>query len=313
MAKFCGNCGARLEDDAKICGKCGTPVEGVTTSIPGLKVTDPEKQKKVKKTFKLVAGLMVLLIVAGIAFNVVSQYTGYNGLMRKVMAAYEKYDIDTLISLSSNMYYYGDEDSVEYYFESKVGENLDSFEASVGHNYKLSYKVNETYAMSERKENDLLDDIENAYMDFDISKIKKVVVADLTLTAKQGNKSTNRDMNIVMTKENGSWRLLYIEQNSERGKCMKKLVMILMVSLLSMSMLMGCSSTVDEPCVFCGKSPSKEYKKSDGSVVCICEKCSSTCMICGEKKATKQYESPLAIAFVCNDCYKLVKDAQWVK
>ena len=140
MAKFCGNCGARLEDDAKICGKCGTPVEGVTTSIPGLKVTDPEKQKKVKKTFKLVAGLMVLLIVAGIAFNVVSQYTGYNGLMRKVMAAYEKYDIDTLISLSSNMYYYGDEDSVEYYFESKVGENLDSFEASVGHNYKpVSY------------------------------------------------------------------------------------------------------------------------------------------------------------------------------
>ena len=211
MAKFCGNCGARLEDDAKICGKCGTPVEGVTTSIPGLKVTDPEKQKKVKKTFKLVAGLMVLLIVAGIAFNVVSQYTGYNGLLRKVMAAYEKYDIDTLISLSSNMYYYGDEDSVEYYFESKVGENLDSFEASVGHNYKLSYKVNETYAMSERKENDLLDDIENAYMDFDISKIKKVVVADLTLTAKQGNKSTNRDMNIVMTKENDSWRLLYIE------------------------------------------------------------------------------------------------------
>lgn len=54
MAKFCGNCGARLEDDAKICGKCGTSVEGVTTSIPGLKVTDPEKQKKVKKTFKLV-------------------------------------------------------------------------------------------------------------------------------------------------------------------------------------------------------------------------------------------------------------------
>ena len=33
MAKFCGNCGARLEDDAKICGKCGTSVEGVTTSI----------------------------------------------------------------------------------------------------------------------------------------------------------------------------------------------------------------------------------------------------------------------------------------
>lgn len=211
MAKFCGNCGTRLEDDAKICGKCGTPLDGVPANVPGLKVTDPEKQKKRKKTVKLVVGLVALVVVAVIAFNVVSQYTGYNGLLRKVMTAYENYDIDTLISLSSDMYYYGEEDWVEYYFECNVGENLDSFESSVGHSYKLSYEVNETYVMSERKVNELLDEIENTYSDFDVSMIEKVVVADLTLTAKQGSKSVNRDMNIVMTKEDGSWRLLYIE------------------------------------------------------------------------------------------------------
>ncbi len=211
MAKFCGNCGTQLEDSAKICGKCGTPLDGVSTNIPGLKIADPEKQKKMKKTGKLVMGLAALVIVAMIAFNIVSQYTGYNGLLRKVMTAYKNYDIDTLISLSSDMYYYGEEDWVEYYFEYNVGEDLDSFESSVGHSYKLSYEVNETYVMSERKVDELLDEIEYTYTDFDVSVIDKIVVADLTLTAKQGSKSVNRDMNIIMTKEDSSWRLLYIE------------------------------------------------------------------------------------------------------
>ena len=211
MAKFCGNCGTQLEDNAKICGQCGTPLDGTSNNIPGLKVVDPEKQKKQKKMGKRIVALVALVIVAVIAFNVVSQYTGYNGLLRKVMTAYKEYDIDTLISLSSNMYFYGEEDWVEYYFEYNVGDDLDSFESSVGHSYKLSYEVNEIYTVSERKLDDMMDEIEYSYADFDISVIEKVVIADLTVTAKQGSKSVSRDMDIVMSKENGSWKLLYIE------------------------------------------------------------------------------------------------------
>ena len=211
MAKLCGNCGTQLEDNAKICGNCGTPLDGATTNMPGLKVTDPEKQKKMKKTVKCVVGLAILVAVAVIAFNIVSQFTGYNGLLRKVMTAYENYDIDTLVSLSSDMYYYGEEDWVEYYFEYSVGDDLDSFESSVGHSYKLTYEVNETYVMSERRVDEMLSEIEYSYSEFDVSIIEEVVVADLTVTAKQGSKSVNQDMNIVMTKENGTWRLLYIE------------------------------------------------------------------------------------------------------
>lgn len=211
MAKFCGNCGTQLEDNAKVCGNCGTPLDGASTNIPGLKVTDPEKQKKMKKTVKRVVGLVLFVAVAIIGFNVVSQFTGYNGLLRKVMTAYEKYDIDTLVSLSSDMYYYGEEDWVDYYFNYSVGNDLDSFEASVGHSYKLTYEINETYVMSDRKVDEMLSEIEYSYPDFDVSIIEKVVVADLTVTAKQGSKSVNQDMNIVMTKENGTWRLLYIE------------------------------------------------------------------------------------------------------
>lgn len=211
MAKFCGNCGTQLEDNAKICGQCGTPLDGASSNIPGLKVVDPEKQKKLKKMGKRIVALVALVIVAVIAFNVVSQFTGSNGLLRKVMAAYEKYDIDTLISLSSDIYFYGDEDWVEYYFEYSVGDALDSFESSVGHSYKLSYEVNEIYTVSERKLDDMMDQIEYSYADFDISVIEKVVIADLTVTAKQGSKSVSRDIDIVMSKENGTWRLLYIQ------------------------------------------------------------------------------------------------------
>ena len=211
MAKFCGNCGIQLEDNAKICGQCGTPLDGALTNIPGLKVVDPEKQKKLKKMSKRIVAMVAFVIVAVIAFNVVAQYTGVNGLLRKVMTAYKEYDIDTLISLSSDMYFYGEEDWVEYYFEYNVGDDLDSFESSVGHSYKLTYEVNEIYTVSDRKLDDMLDQIEYSYADFDIGMIEKVVIADLTVTAKQGSKSVSRDMNIVMSKENGSWRLLYIE------------------------------------------------------------------------------------------------------
>ena len=49
MAKFCGNCGAQLDDGDKVCGQCGTPVNGNAGTVPGLKVVDPEKKKKMAK------------------------------------------------------------------------------------------------------------------------------------------------------------------------------------------------------------------------------------------------------------------------
>lgn len=52
MSKFCGNCGAQLDDAAKVCGNCGTPLELNNTanaSIPGINYVDPEKRRKQRK------------------------------------------------------------------------------------------------------------------------------------------------------------------------------------------------------------------------------------------------------------------------
>ena len=73
-------------------------------------------------------------------------------------------------------------------------------------------------------------------------------------------------------------------------------------------MLTACNPTVNEACMYCHNSPSKEYKKSDGTPVYVCEDCSSWCMICNDKKATKHYESLLGIVFVCDDCYEMAVD-----
>ena len=87
---------------------------------------------------------------------------------------------------------------------------------------------------------------------------------------------------------------------------MKKVGCLLMAAVLALSMLTACGSTVNEPCEYCHHSPSKKYKKSDGTPFYVCEECSSTCMICGREKAKKHYESLLGIIFVCDDCYKEV-------
>ncbi len=211
MSKFCGNCGAELAGDAKVCGQCGTPVDGASTNIAGLKIVDPEKQAKTKKMIKLVIGAVALVIVAVIAVNIVSAFTGSNGLLRKVMSSYEEYDIDGLVALSSDIYYYGEEDWVEYYFEYSVGDDLDYFESYVGHNYKLSYDVQEVYTLSGRKLDTILDTIKSSYPDFDINAISQVKVADVKVNAKEGKSSVSMSVQVTMTKENGKWKLLYID------------------------------------------------------------------------------------------------------
>lgn len=207
MAKFCGYCGAEMDDSAKVCGKCGTPFEGKSHGFSNVKA---KGSKESKKTKKVMIGIVLIAIVV-VASNTIPSFIGTKGLIRKAMAAYEDYDIDALVSMSSNMYFYGHEDSVEYYFEYNIGEDLDTYEEQVGHNYKLSYKIDDVYTPSERKMNEMLDRISSIYSSFDIDTIQKIAIADLTVTAKNSSKSVKSNLQITMSKEKGKWKLLYIE------------------------------------------------------------------------------------------------------
>lgn len=214
MSKFCGNCGAELDDSAKVCGQCGTPLDGAPADIPGVKTVDPEKQKKVKKFIILGAVAIALIVVVAVVVNIISNSTGYKGLVSKVMDAYEDYAIDDLVEMSSDVYYYNDydEDAAEHYFERAVGEGLDRFEDRVGHNYRLSYETFETYYLSERKLDKLLTSLENNYPDFNVDIIEDVAVANLIVTAEQDGRSHTIDLSVTMTEEDGTWKVLYIDE-----------------------------------------------------------------------------------------------------
>lgn len=207
MIKFCGNCGAKIDDNARACGQCGTPVEDFI-AIRSIKASSPKKNKKI---FKLVMGLILVAVVAAVVINVVSKFTGYNGLIRKTMAAYEGYDINTLVSLSSDIYYYGEDDNVEEYFKDHVSATLDMFESTIGHDYKFSYKVNDLYRLSDYKAIEMMDNIEEFYPDFDISTIQDIFITDITVSASKGEKICSKDIQITMTKESESRKVLYID------------------------------------------------------------------------------------------------------
>ena len=211
MAKFCGNCGARVDDDARVCGSCGTPLNDVSRAREKTGYIDPRKKEKQRQIITKVIIVAAVVAVLVISISIVSSFVGYRGLIRKTMAAYKAYDIDRLVDLSSEAYFYSGYSDPDYYFEDVVGNDLDYFDSSVGHNYKLTYKVDETYTLSGRKLSDVLDSISwRISDDYPTSSIKKIVNADIVVTAKQGDRHTEKNVLLTMTKEGNSWRLLYI-------------------------------------------------------------------------------------------------------
>lgn len=218
MSKFCGNCGAQLEDEARVCGYCGTVLNstpfnnGDVKNVPGIvSESDKEKTEKLKKHLKLGGVIAVLVIVLIIAVKVISSYTGYNGLVNKIMKAYKNYDIASVVAVSSEYYDCFPDGVDESYFTREIGNTLDDFEERVGHKYKISYEITDSYQMSERKFEELLEDISWYTDDYDESIIDKVMIVEVKITAKEGNESLLKTLDLTLIKERGSWKVLYIE------------------------------------------------------------------------------------------------------
>lgn len=214
MAKFCGNCGAQMDDNAAVCGYCGVGLDNCSSSpVKTFKVDDPEKKKKIKKYATIGASVVAVIVVLSILISTISNFTGYKGCLRKTMKAFEKSDTAAFTKIATGMIDELDDDDADYYIENVmeyyVNQVKDDFEDRVGHNYKLSYKVDEYFELEGRKFDDYIELLEDSYEDFSIS-IDKIEVAEVTVTAKKGKKSRETQIQVVMSKENGSWKLLGI-------------------------------------------------------------------------------------------------------
>ena len=212
MAKFCGNCGAQMEDEARVCGYCGTPFEGVSSWTPAVHYTDPEKSQKTKRTVTRVVAALLAVVIVAVGVMTVTSLTGIKGTVRKVVRAYQKYDVDILADVCSDLYYrmaaYGEYDAVANLFESAIGTDLDNIEETVGQKYKLSYKIRDIYKPSERKLGILQGYF--AELPIDMVEIEDVRLVAITLTAKAGQQETTLDKTLLLNKESGKWKLLMV-------------------------------------------------------------------------------------------------------
>lgn len=218
MSKYCGNCGAQLDDSVKVCGYCGVafdsdsiPSDTDTSLIPGVvSETDKAKAAKAKKFIKTGAVAVVLIIVLSLGINIISSFTGYKGVVRKVVNAFEDYDMETLYSCASSLSYYGDD--IEYYeelFETRVSNKLDHYENMLGHGLKMDFEIIDSYKLDDRNTDALLDELEDngAF----IGKIDTIRMVEMELTIKGSrNTSTFTVNDLLMIKENGKWKVLYI-------------------------------------------------------------------------------------------------------
>lgn len=211
MAKFCGNCGAQMDDAAKVCGNCGVPFSGNDVQMkyedPEKKEQERQKMKKLAAKYGIIAGAAIALIII---IGIIIANTGINGMLKDVTKAHKKYDVDALVEMSSDLYYYADESYAEMVFQNVLDSHHDWFEQEVGHKYKLSYETIETYEMSKRNLEDALEQIEMLFPDFDVDMIDKIKIAQVEIHAKQGKEEMYMHMEVVFSKENGKWKLLGI-------------------------------------------------------------------------------------------------------
>lgn len=216
MSKFCGNCGAQLNGTEKVCGYCGfalnnEPANTGDTSTPGIaSETDTAKAEKTKNFIKIGAIAVVAVVVLSIGISIISSCTGYKAVVKKVINAFEDYDMETLYSCASTLCYldYADADYWEEIFDNRTSNKLDYYEDQLGHSLKMKYKIVDSYELDERRFNNIVEEFEDYGADtYDVDKIR---IVEIELTIK-GSKRTNTYTidDLWLVKEDGKWKVLY--------------------------------------------------------------------------------------------------------
>ncbi|WP_290092139.1 zinc ribbon domain-containing protein [uncultured Dubosiella sp.] len=204
MAKFCGNCGAKMNDSAKVCGQCGTPVD------PDFKKNNTSREKKkFPKWVKWVVLVLVLVVGGAIAFKVFSG-NGYDHIVKEVVEVYETGDVDALMNDSSMLYMEDGGDEPEEYLVKTIDNQMDKMEEELGRNYVLTYEVEEEYTLPQRQVRKLQDMFEAGDVDYDVDNLEDIKVIDLVITGDSGDDTYDIEQSIIVIKENGKWKFLLL-------------------------------------------------------------------------------------------------------
>lgn len=210
MAKFCGNCGSQLEDDARVCGYCGV-MQAENPTIPGITDTiGNDKAKKIKDIVKKVIPAVLAVVVLVVGISVGSGFVGYKGAIRKYMKAYENMDAEKVFSMLSNVYTQYSEDFEDEFVDQLTDTFADEVEEKFGTDLKIKYEIVKADKLSDRKFDKVIEDLEGDLSD-DVSfdDIKEIREVKLKVVISGSEKKTPKKdrMEFYLFKEGGEWKI----------------------------------------------------------------------------------------------------------
>ena len=248
MSKFCGNCGAMMEDDVSVCGICGTPfndeaqsydnsgynensnsiVNSGETAVVQAPLTP--NQAKIKKVIIFGAIGIGVIIVLVIVVNIVSSIFAnqYKKALDKYFEGINERNFDTYLSGMCQM----ERDAIEENskdieaVDDNFGELIDKgfdaaedkYDGKLGKDIKLTYEVKDVDDLSERKTEKLLEYAdEKLKMDTENATAVKVVNVKIKLKGSKEEKKIGSGK-IYVVKDNGEWGVYYtLPKLSEDG------------------------------------------------------------------------------------------------
>lgn len=207
MAKFCGNCGSQMDDNAVVCGYCGAPLGGNPAGngnpfTGGFRIDDPEKKEKIKKYSILGGSALAAIVVIVIVIVSIVNNTGYKGAVKDVMKAYTDDNPEKLVELSCDFLKEDGDEVLRSTYKDILAYDIDDFERRFNGDYKISYDVDYS-DLSDRQKEELLGED-------DANEVEDVIKAYVKITARKGTKNTKKSRVVYVAKENGKWKLYRI-------------------------------------------------------------------------------------------------------
>lgn len=240
MAKFCGQCGAQLNDNATFCTNCGagitpqqaaaqqtsSPVSGFQQAAQNINMSAIKdavsvesiknlRSKPNKLTIAVLGVLLVLVIVLIIIICAIFGGGSYKTPLNNIVKVYNKGDGDALEDLMPP--YYDDisealGDLMDVDFDEEAQDIRDEFEDEFGEDAKISYEIID----KEKLDDDELDDynamssLTSLMSDKKASKYEITKAYQLTVkfTLEGEDDDETEKMDLVVGKMDGEWCLL---------------------------------------------------------------------------------------------------------
>lgn len=221
MSKFCGNCGATLDDAAVVCGYCGAPLAATPNNNKPNKInsagfTSVLKEITSNKIFKIAVPAVIGIVVIIITISIISSFTGYKGAIKDFVKAYEDMDVDTMIEMSSDLATKGQDDDAVEDLEEKLNDHFDHIDEELKTTPEIDYEILTDDKLKDSQLNkykDMFDDLDLSSSD--INQARKVKIR---FTYKYDERTKTRTSTFIMFKEGGDWKFYNVDQYPKYDK-----------------------------------------------------------------------------------------------